>query len=216
MGCILPFNLNARSGPLQILCLGAHSDDLEIGCGGTVLRFLAERIAVVHWVVLGCSGERSIEAQRSAESLLAGAKQKQVEIHRFRDGFFPYVGLEIKEAFEKLKDQVSPDLIFTHTRADLHQDHRLVNELTWNTFREHLILEYEIPKYDGDLGLPNLFVALDVGLVEKKIRHLLDFFATQRDKRWFDEETFRGLLRLRGVEAGVHYAEAFYARKVVF
>jgi LmbE family N-acetylglucosaminyl deacetylase len=212
---MLPFNLSARPGPLQILCLGAHSDDLEIGCGGTVLRFLAERDAAVHWVVLGCSGERSIEAQLSAESLLAGAKQKQVEIHRFRDGFFPYVGGEIKEAFEQLKGQVSPDLIFTHTRADLHQDHRLVNELTWNTFRDHLILEYEIPKYDGDLGLPNLFVALDEALVEKKIRHLLDFFATQRDKRWFEEETFRGLLRLRGVEAGVHYAEAFYARKVV-
>jgi LmbE family N-acetylglucosaminyl deacetylase len=167
---MLPFNLSARPGPLQILCLGAHSDDLEIGCGGTVLRFLAERDAAVHWVVLGCSGERSIEAQLSAESLLAGAKQKQVEIHRFRDGFFPYVGGEIKEAFEQLKGQVSPDLIFTHTRADLHQDHRLVNELTWNTFRDHLILEYEIPKYDGDLGLPNLFVALDEALVEKKIR----------------------------------------------
>ena len=211
---MLPFNLSARPGPLQILCLGAHSDDLEIGCGGTVLRLLAERDAAVRWVVLGCSGERSIEAQLSAESLLAGAKQKQVEIHRFRDGFFPYVGREIKETFEQLKGRVSPDLIFTHTRADLHQDHRLVNELTWNTFRDHLILEYEIPKYDGDLGLPNLFVALDEALVEKKIRHLVGFFATQRDKRWFDEETFRGILRLRGLEAGVHYAEAFYARKV--
>jgi LmbE family N-acetylglucosaminyl deacetylase len=213
---MLPLKLSERPGPLQILCLGAHSDDLEIGCGGTVLRLLAEHDAAVRWVVLGCSGERLKEAQLSAESLLVGAEQVQIEIHRFRDGFFPYVGGEIKEAFEKLKGQVSPDLILTHTRGDLHQDHRLVNELTWNTFRDHLILEYEIPKYDGDLGLPNLFVALDESLVEKKIRHLLDFFATQRDKRWFDEETFRGLLRLRGVEAGVHYAEAFYARKAAF
>ena len=213
---VLRLTLSTRTGPLQILCIGAHSDDLEIGCGGTVLRLLAEHDTAVRWVVLGCSGERLKEAQLSAESLLVGAKQKQVEIHGFRDGYFPYVGREIKEAFEKLKSQVSPDLIFTHTRADLHQDHRLVSELTWNTFRDHLILEYEIPKYDGDLGLPNMFVALDESLVEKKIRHLLDFFATQRDKRWFDEETFRGLLRLRGVEAGVHYAEAFYARKVAF
>lgn len=211
---MLPLHLSPRPGSLQILCLGAHSDDLEIGCGGALLRLLAERDAAVRWVVLGCSGQRATEATRSAESLLAGAKQKKIETHSFRDGFFPYVGGEVKEIFEKVKGQFSPDLIFTHTRNDLHQDHRLINELTWNTFRDHLILEYEILKYDGDLGAPNLFVALDESVVEKKVRHLMEFFATQREKHWFDEETFRGLLRLRGVEAGVRYAEAFYGRKV--
>jgi len=147
--------------------------------------------------------------------MLDAAREKQIKVYNFRDGFFPYLGGEIKEAFEGLKGQVSPDLIFTHARKDLHQDHRLVNELTWNTFRNHLILEYEIPKYDGDLGSPNLFVPLDDAGVEQKIRHLMEFFATQRDKRWFDEETFRGLLRMRGVEAGERYAEAFYCRKIV-
>lgn len=212
---LVRFQLRELPGPLSILCLGAHSDDLEIGCGGTLLRLLAEREAVVRWIVLGCSGQRSAEAKQSAESLLDAAREKRIEIRGFRDGFFPYQGGEIKEAFEELKGQVSPDLIFTHTRADLHQDHRLVNELTWNTFRNHLILEYEILKYDGDLGSPNLFVPLDDAVVETKIRHLMEFFSTQRDKHWFDAETFRGLLRLRGVEAGVRYAEAFHCRKVV-
>jgi LmbE family N-acetylglucosaminyl deacetylase len=212
---MLEFKLSEAPGPLSILCLGAHSDDLEIGCGGTMLRLLAEREAVLQWVVLGCSGQRSEEARRSAECLLAAARKKRVEIRGFRDGFFPYLGGEIKEAFEELKGKISPDLIFTHTRNDLHQDHRLVNELTWNTFRNHLILEYEIPKYDGDLGSPNLFVRLDDAVVERKIQHLMEFFSTQRDKSWFDEETFRGLLRLRGVEAGVRYAEAFYSRKIL-
>ena len=212
---MLQLKLAKLPKPLNILCLGAHSDDLEIGCGGTLLRLLAEQEAVVRWVVLGCSGQRSEEARKSAESMLDAAREKQVNLHEFRDGFFPYLGGEIKEAFEELKGQVTPDLIFTHTRKDLHQDHRLLNELTWNTFRNHLILEYEIPKYDGDLGSPNLFVPLDDAVVEKKIRHLMQHFASQRDKRWFDEETFRGLLRVRGVEAGERYAEAFYCRKII-
>ncbi len=212
---MLQLKLTKLPEPLYILCLGAHSDDLEIGCGGTLLRLLAEQEAVVRWVVFGCSGQRSEEARKSAESMLDAAREKQVKLHEFRDGFFPYLGGEIKEAFEELKGQVTPDLIFTHTRKDLHQDHRLLNELTWNTFRNHLILEYEIPKYDGDLGSPNFFVPLDDAVVEKKLRHLMQHFASQRDKRWFDEETFRGLLRMRGVEAGERYAEAFYCRKIV-
>ena len=212
---MLQLKLAKLPKPLNILCLGAHSDDLEIGCGGTLLRLLAEQEAVVRWVVFGCSGRRSEEARKSAESMLDAAREKQVKLHEFRDGFFPYLGGEVKEAFEELKGQVSPDLIFTHTRKDLHQDHRLLNELTWNTFRNHLIFEYEIPKYDGDLGSPNLFVPLDDAVVEKKLRHLMQHFASQRDKRWFDEETFRGLLRVRGVEAGERYAEAFYCRKIV-
>jgi LmbE family N-acetylglucosaminyl deacetylase len=211
----LDFRLPANSDKLNILCLGAHSDDVEIGCGGTILRLLAEREAVVWWVVFGCSGPRVVEAQESAESFLENASAKHIEIYGFRDAFFPYAGPEIKERFEALKQAISPDLIFTHARHDLHQDHRLLNELTWNTFRGNLILEYEIPKYDADLGSPNLFVRLEPETVEKKLQRLTRFFATQRDKRWFDDETFRGLLRLRGVEAGVRYAEAFYCRKGV-
>jgi LmbE family N-acetylglucosaminyl deacetylase len=201
--------------PLQILCLGAHSDDPEIGCGGTMLRLAAERQVIVHWVVWGCSPIRGEEARRSAAVFLDGAVSADVRIHAFRDGFFPYVGGELKDAFENLKRDVSPDLIFTHRREDLHQDHRLINQLTWNTFRDHLILEYEIPKYDGDLGAPNVFVSLDETVVERKIRQLVDVFATQRDKRWFTDETFRGLLRIRGIEAGTRYAEGFFCRKSV-
>jgi len=209
---VLTFSLPKSASPLKVLGLGAHSDDLEIGCGGTVLRLVAERQLDVHWVVWGCSAVRAEEARRSAETLL-GTATHHICIHDFRDGFFPYVGERIKEAFEELKGSVSPDLIFTHARDDLHQDHRLINELTWNTFRDHLILEYEIPKYDGGLASPNVFVPLDASVVGQKLSHVMSFFSTQRDKRWFTEETFRGLLRLRGVEAGVHYAEAFELRK---
>lgn len=208
-------HIGEQNSPLRILCLGAHSDDLEIGCGGTLFRLLHERRAAVRWVVFGCSAERTEEARGSAEALLRGAGEAQIDTHQFRDAFFPLHTGEIKEVFEQLKQESSPDMILTHARSDLHQDHRVVNELTWNTFRDHLVLEYEIPKYDGDLGSPNVFVALEPDLLERKIRHLLANFATQRDKRWFDEETFRGLARLRGGEAGVRYAEAFYSRKAV-
>lgn len=207
--------LPKKPEPLRLLCLGAHADDLEIGCGGTLLTLLETRKAAVHWVVLGCTDGRSEEARSSSEALLDQAAERQIEVHDFRDGFFPYLGGEVKEIFEDLKGRVSPDLIFTNTRADLHQDHRLVNELTWNTFRNHLILEYEVPKYDGDLGSPNLFVEIDTATCSRKIDHLMEFFPSQKEKHWFDEETFRGLMRLRGVEAGCRYAEGFYCRKMV-
>lgn len=212
---MIPLVLNRSSLPLTVLCIGAHSDDLEIGCGGTILRLLATQPLSIRWVVLASPGARANEARESAGSLLAGAHQKHVETHDFRDGFFPFVGGDIKETFEKLKREVSPDIIFTHTRKDLHQDHRVVSELTWSTFRDHLIFEYEIPKYDGDLGSPNVFVSLTDAVVDTKVAHLLKFFHSQRDKRWFDEATFRGLLRLRGVESGQRYAEAFYCRKAI-
>lgn len=213
---MLATKLTELTRPMNVLCLGAHSDDLEIGCGGALLRLMGEQEVSVRWAVLGCSEPRAKEAQQSAESLLGPAKEKHIQTFNFRDGFFPYDGGNIKKAFEEMKAHPAPDLIFTHTRHDMHQDHRVVNELTWNTFRNHLILEYEIPKYDGDLGSPNFFVHLDEGLVDRKIQHLMKFFATQRGKHWYDEETFRGLLRLRGVESGVLYAEAFYTRKIVF
>jgi LmbE family N-acetylglucosaminyl deacetylase len=205
------------SSPLRVLCVGAHSDDVEIGCGGTLLQLLArEKNVEVTWVVFSSNKERAREARSSAKLYLGQAKRQSVIVHNFRDGFFPFDGAKIKKQFEGLKS-VTPDLIFTHNRKDAHQDHRVLAELTWNTFRNHLILEYEIPKYDGDLGQPNLFVPLEKQFYERKVRCLLDAFATQRSKRWFQEETFLALMRLRGMEcvAPSGYAEAFYCRKLV-
>ncbi len=214
----IPLNLDSRHrGPLTILCLGAHADDIEIGCGGTILTLLAARRNVeCHWVVFsGGGGAREREAQSGADLFLARARQRHLTVHGFRDGFFPYVGAGIKDAFEALAREVSPDIVFTHTRDDRHQDHRVVSDLTWNTFRSHLILEYEVPKYDGDLGVPNLFVPLTAAAARAKIRHLRAAFGSQRSKRWFTADTFHALLRLRGVESGASegLAEAFYARK---
>jgi len=205
------------AGPLRILCLGAHADDIEIGCGGTILALLAARRNVdCHWIVFsGGGGPREREARRSAGLFLARARRRQIVVHSFRDGFFPYLGGGIKEAFEELAREVSPDIVFTHTREDRHQDHRVVSDLTWNTFRSHLILEYEVPKYDGDLGVPNFFVPLRAAVARAKIRHLHAAFGSQRSKRWFTPDTFHALLRLRGIESAAPdgLAEAFYARK---
>ena len=204
---------------LKLLCLGAHSDDIEIGCGGTVLRLLEENPAAeVCWVVLGAVGERKTEATQSAQLFLAGTQRKDIIIREFRDGYFPYVGAEIKNFFEELKRKYSPDLILTHYREDLHQDHRLVSELTWNTFRNHLILEYEIVKYDGDLGAPNFFVHLTEALARRKIQTLLRTFRSQLEKSWFTEDAFSSILRLRGLESNApdKYAVGYYSRKVVY
>jgi LmbE family N-acetylglucosaminyl deacetylase len=205
--------------PLRLLCVGAHSDDIEIGCGGTLLRLLDELPDVeVYWVVLSAAGERSEEAADSANRFFGGARRRELIIEQFEDGFFPFVGADIKRFFEKLKTQIEPDLILTHYAGDLHQDHRLVSELTWNTFRNHLILEYEILKYDGDFGRMNFFVELSEAVVRRKLDYLLEGFASQRDKAWFDERNFLAVLRLRGVEArsGSGLAEGFFARKVVY
>lgn len=213
-------NMAFTKGPgLKLLCLGAHSDDIEIGCGGTVLRLLEENPAPeVCWVVLGASGTRKAEALKSANLFLASVRQKEVITKEFRDGYFPYVGTEIKDFFEELKRKYTPDLILTHYREDLHQDHRLVSELTWNTFRNHLVLEYEIVKYDGDLGAPNFFVYLSESVVKRKIRNILECFQSQRNKNWFTEDTFSSILRLRGVESNApeKHAEGFYCRKMVY
>ena len=201
----------------QVLCLGAHADDIEIGCGGTVLRLVSlYPNASFHWVVFSASGARKEEAQSSAGRFLCDAGSRTIEIRSFRDGFFPYVGAEIKDVFEDLKKEVDPDIIFTHYGSDLHQDHRLLSELTWNTFRDHLILEYEIPKYDGGLGSPNLFVQLAQEERQRKIELLLAEFPSQASKKWFDEATFDAILRLRGVESNSPsgYSEAFYCRKL--
>ncbi len=205
-------------GGYEVLCLGAHSDDLEIGCGGTMMRLLRELpIERVTWVVLSGGPDRAREAQRGARRVLGRRAGMRVVQASFRDGFFPYTAVPIKDLFEELKREVRPDLVLTHYRDDRHQDHRLVSELTYNTFRDHLVLEYEILKIDGDLGAPNVYVPLDATTVNRKVKLLADCFGSQRDKRWFNEEAFRGLLRLRGVESGSPsgYAEAFYGRKIV-
>lgn len=212
----LTFNTEQNS-TLSILCLGAHSDDIEIGCGGAILKLISKYPNLsFHWVVFSAGQQRAEEARASAEVFLKGAKEKNVVIKDFKDGFFPYQGVEIKEYFEQLKE-MSPDIILTHYRQDLHQDHRLISDLTWNTFRNHLILEYEIPKYDGDLGSPNLFVHLDESTCQSKIQYILEHFRTQENKHWFTGETFLALLRLRGIESKAPdgYAEAFYCRKIV-
>lgn len=207
-----------RRLPRRILCLGAHCDDIEIGCGGMILRLLQEDSERdIHWQVFSSTPARKREAKNGARVFLERAKSKKVAIRNFRDGFFPTLHHRIKVEFEKIKKEFVPELILTHYRHDLHQDHRIINELTWNTFRNHLILEYEIPKYDGDLGHPNFFVPLEKKIYEKKIYHLLNCFETQRAKPWFASENFLALMRLRGMEcvAPSGYAEAFYCRKQV-
>jgi LmbE family N-acetylglucosaminyl deacetylase len=203
---------------LKILCLGCHSDDIEIGCGGTILRLAGEHPGCeFHWVVFSAIGARAAEAQHAVARFVDPLRLKALQLKAFPDGFMPFVGAEIKMVFEELKKAVSPDLIFTHNRKDAHQDHHLIAELTWNTFRDHLILEYEIPKYDGDIGQPSVFVPLPSDLCQKKVRLILDAFQSQHGKRWFDEETFFSLMRLRGMECNAPsgYAEAFYSRKLV-
>jgi LmbE family N-acetylglucosaminyl deacetylase len=201
----------------RVLALGSHSDDIEIGCGATLLALTRARPEVeVTWVVLGAEGAREREARASAEAFVSAAPQSEIVVHGFRDGYFPYVGAEVKDVFEEMKGRLDPDLILTHTRHDLHQDHRVVCELTWNTWRSHLILEYEIPKYDGDLGTPNIFVPVSEELAREKARLVNQAFASQQGKHWFEEDLFLGLMRLRGMEASSAsgYAEAFTCRKL--
>jgi LmbE family N-acetylglucosaminyl deacetylase len=202
----------------RVLCLGAHSDDIEIGCGGTVLRMIEQSKAIeFYWLVFSSNPRRAKEAEHSAHAFLSGARGKTVVVKSFRDGFLPYLGSPVKECFEELKKLFAPDVIFTHCRHDLHQDHRLVWELTWNTFRDHFILEYEIPKYDGDLLSPNFFVPLSETHARQKVKNLMRYFTTQHNKQWFSEDLFYGLMRLRATEVGsaARYAEAFYCRKAL-
>ena len=216
---MLKFNFENKDSIYRVLCLGSHADDIEIGCGGTILKLIKTYPNIeFNWVVFSSNSKRDREAYESAKLFLSQAQEKNIVIKNFRDGFFPFIGSEIKEFFEQLKQDVHPDIILTHYRNDLHQDHRLISDLTWNTFRNHLILEYEIPKYDADLGSPNFFVHLDELICQEKIKYILESFESQKGKHWFAEETFLSLLRLRGIESNApsKYAEAFYCRKVVF
>jgi LmbE family N-acetylglucosaminyl deacetylase len=215
---MLKLKLGDAASPYRILALGCHADDIEIGCGGTILHLIESLPSVeVWWAVLSARDARAEEVHRSAEAFLDGAADRRIIVREFRDGFFPYEGAPIKDFFEELKPQISPDLIFTHNRKDLHQDHRVTSELTWNTFRDHLILEYEVPKYDGDFGSPNVFVHLSEAISNRKVENLLAFFETQRDRRWFTGDLFLSTMRIRGMESNspTRYAEGFYGRKVV-
>ncbi len=215
---MLKLLLPAEKEHIHILCLGAHCDDIEIGCGATLLE-LASRIPslTVTWVVFSSNEVRAAEARQSSAKFLVGIKKCEVKILNHRNGYFPYCGAEIKEYFEDLKQQVNPDIIFTHHTADSHQDHRVVAELTWNTFRDHFVLEYEIPKYDGDLGRPNFFVPVGNAHVQNKSAILLECFESQQHRGWFTKSTFEGLMRLRGNEcnSGSGFAEAFFSKKTV-
>ena len=216
---MIALNLSgARRGGLRILCLGCHSDDVEIGCGGTILRLAEEHPdCVFHWVVFSAIGVRAAEAQQAVAQFVDPSRLTGLMLKTFPDGFMPFAGADVKAAFEELKRAVSPDLIFTHSRKDAHQDHRLIAELTWNTFRDHLILEYEIPKYDGDMGQPSVFVPLPTAICERKVDLIMKTFRSQCGKHWFQRETFLSLMRLRGMECNAPggYAEAFYGRKLV-
>jgi len=214
---MISFDVFDRGRPLNILCLGAHCDDIEIGVGATLLKWLHQSKVKVYWAVLSANGERGDEASASAEDYLATVANSSIELESFKDGFFPSQAEDIKCWFNALSKRVAPDIIFTHWHDDAHQDHRLVSHLTQNTFRDHLILEYEIPKWDGDLGRPNTFIPATREAMQGKVDKLMKHFVSQRSKDWFDEQTFLGLGRLRGMEcrAKERYAEAFHVKKMI-
>jgi len=204
---------------LRVLCLGAHCDDIEIGLGGTIIKLIEDFPNIFfYWIIFSSDKTRAEEALESANVLLSRVKEKQIVVQGFKESYFTFIGAEIKEYFDQIRREIFPELIFTHYRNDLHQDHRLISELTWNTFRDHLILEYEIPKYDGDFGSPNLFISLEEATCQKKIQHILAYFKSQNTRQWFDQEAFLSVLRLRGIESNSpsKYAEAFYCRKMTF
>lgn len=215
---MLPLLLPDAARPLNLVCIGAHSDDLEIGCGGALLSWLAQGARLhVTWVVLSAAGERAVEARASARAMLRRTASARVVLRDFRDGYMPHQYAEIKDFFEELKAGPVPDLIMTHRLEDRHQDHRVASELTWNTWRNQVVLEYEILKYEGDLGQPNVYVPLSAAAMRRKVAHLQRHFCTQRAKHWFEGESFLGLARLRGLECRAEsgFAEAFHARKLV-
>jgi LmbE family N-acetylglucosaminyl deacetylase len=216
---LLPLSfLPETRGPLKLLCLGAHADDIEIGCGGTVLRLVSELPNLaVRWIVFSATEIREAEARKSAAAFLHGAGESRVDVAGFRDGYFPFQGAEIKDYFEAIKADFDPALVLTHWTGDAHQDHRLIAQLTHNTFRNHLVFEYEVPKYDGDLGNPAVFIPLTLQQVRQKVEIIGRHFPSQTQRTWFCDDTFLAMARLRGVgcRAPEGVAEAFYAKKLV-
>jgi LmbE family N-acetylglucosaminyl deacetylase len=216
---MLEFDISAKRSPQKLLLVGAHCDDIEIGMGATLRRY-SERHpeAQILWVTLSSNEVRAAETRVAGARLLSRARNATLVVKSFREGYFPYIGAELKDFFESLKSQIAPDIVFTHWRDDLHQDHRIASELTWNTFRDHLILEYEIPKYDGDLRTPNLYVPISKEELELKVEILMTSFPSQVHRSWFTPDTFRGIARLRGIECNAPeaFAEAFHCRKANF
>lgn len=207
--------LNLTGNIKRVLCLGAHSDDIEIGCGGTVLKLIKDNPALeFYWVVFSGNAERAQEARASAQRFLEGAATSRILTLEFQDTLFPTQFAALKEAFGRIRSEFAPDLIFTQYRDDRHQDHRTLSDLSWNAFRDHAILEYEIPKFDGDLGQPNVFVDLPHEIAVRKVKLLMECFGTQRSKHWFSPDTFEGLMRLRGLESATRHAEGFHGRKL--
>ena len=201
----------------KILCLGAHADDIEIGSGGTVLKLVHDYPgAEFYWVVFSAEGLRSEEAHESVDAFLGNAS-RVVDVLDFKDSYFPFVGAHIKDYFVSLKTKFAPDLVLTHCITDAHQDHQLIAKLTWNAFRDNFIMEYEIPKYDGDLGTPNVYVNLNESFVEKKLSNICNVFRSQKNKSWFSPESFRAIMSIRGIESNSpsKYAEGFYSRKII-
>ncbi len=208
---MLPFHLRQIR---TVLCIGAHADDIEIGCGGTLLQ-LSRAVPDLHveWAVFSGQGQRHDEAKQSADTWLGEVASKRVRLHSFADSYFPADWKAIKMEMQRMAAEISPDLVLTHRLDDRHQDHRILGDLSWNAFRNHLLLEYEIPKYEGDLGQPNLYIPLDGPTAELKIERLRSAFPTQSDKPWYDVRVFEGHLRMRGIECRAEFAEAFYVRK---
>ena len=210
------FSFASQKG-LKLLCVGAHCDDIEIGCGGTLLKFIEEyKIAQLKWVVFSSNATRKKEALSSAKQFLKGVHGVDIKVFDFKDGYLPSAWETVKDEFETIKENFAPDIIFTHYRNDLHQDHRVINELTWNTFRNHLIFEYEIPKYDGDLGNPNIFVPLEKQHLNRKKEIILNSFKSQLNKQWLDDTLLTSIARMRGIECASQsdFAEALYCRKI--
>jgi LmbE family N-acetylglucosaminyl deacetylase len=200
----------------RILCVGAHSDDIEIGCGGTILKLIDQNPDIeIYWSVFSAPGDRRQEAEKSARDFLGGARASRIQFFEFHESYFPDQWASIKSVFEQLRMECDPDLIFTHFRDDRHQDHHILSDLAWNAFRNHLILEYEVFKYDGDLAQPNVYVPLEEKIGRLKVETILRNFKTQASKHWFTEDAFLGLLRIRGIECVSRYAEAFYCRKLI-
>ena len=215
---MISLKIDKSEETITILAMGAHCDDIEIGCGGAILSIIKDNPHVnITWIVFSSTEKRKVEATKGAKLYCENAAAFDLRIMDFKDGFLPYHGEDLKNTFESLKGEINPDLIFTHYRHDLHQDHRLVSELTWNTFRNHLILEYEIPKWDGDIGTPNTFVHLDEATGLKKIKYLQQIYNSQKTKAWFTDDLFWSLMRIRGMESNSPslIAEAFYSRKSI-
>lgn len=211
---MLSLRFEEGSEGLNLLLLGAHCDDIEIGCGGTILKIIQEyKVKHVKWVVFSSTPDREREARTCAEHFLREVSSKEIIIKDFKDGLLPQMTIEVKSLLEEIKATFNPDIVFTHYQHDHHQDHRLLSQLAWNTFRNHLILEYEIPKYDGDLGNPSIFSEIDDPIAEKKVNALMEYYATQRKKHWFEKDTFYSIMRIRGMQAVCKFAEGFYSRK---